>query len=282
VLFAGKGSSTQPAGQRNAVNYWSLYDNKVLRKFRGHTDQVTCISMCPADDTFLTGSMDRSVRLWTAGQAGCLAELKLPSAETVGSPLAAYDSTGLVFAVSACMAGGSAGHYLHLYDSRNYSAGAFAELKVLQSDLQTAIQSHVNVPPDRAKELSTGNWTTMKFNMSGNQILVGADHGMSLLLDGFEGTVQRVLLAGRQQQQQWSTAGNNNNTPVRPAACTFTPDDRTVLLGNDDGSIGCWSVDSGVQVKTLTGHPGPVTAVAANPKYAQIASAGKHVALWTW
>ena len=39
-----------------------MYDNKVLRKFRGHTDAITEISMSPADDMFLTSSKDRTVR----------------------------------------------------------------------------------------------------------------------------------------------------------------------------------------------------------------------------
>jgi hypothetical protein len=39
-------------------------------------------------------------------QAGCLAEMKLP-ANTVGDPHAIFDSTGLVFAVTAAMSGGA-------------------------------------------------------------------------------------------------------------------------------------------------------------------------------
>lgn len=253
-------------GQRNAVNYWSLYDNKILRKFRGHTDLVTSISMCPADDSFLTSSLDRTVRLWTAGQAGCLAELKLPE-ETEKSPMAVFDSTGLVFAVTAAMPGGS-GHYLHLYDARNSNGGAFAELKVSQLDLAMAIQSHVSVTPDRAKKLSQCDWTSMVFNLSGNQILIGAEKGMCILLDGFEGAVQRVLVGPESTE--------------RPAVSCCTPDDRTVLQGNDDGSISCWSVETGTITKTLKGHAGPVSCIAANPKYAQIASTCTQTALWTW
>jgi hypothetical protein len=44
-------------------------------------------------------------RLWNVQQAGCLAEMKLP-ANTVGDPHAIFDSTGMVFAVTAAMAGG--------------------------------------------------------------------------------------------------------------------------------------------------------------------------------
>lgn len=222
--------------------------------------------MSPADDSFLTSSLDRTVRLWTAGQAGCLAELKLPE-ETEKSPLVVFDSTGLVFAVTAAMSGGK-GQYLHLYDARNYAAGAFAELKVSQVDLEKAIQSHVSATPDRTKTLSEADWTSLQFNESGNQILVGAEKGMSVLLDGFEGTVQRVLVGSKPTE--------------RAAVCCFTPDDKTILQGNEDGSISCWSVDTGTVVKTLTGHPGPVSCIAANPKYAQIASSCTQTALWTW
>jgi COMPASS component SWD2 len=266
ILFAGKGSPTQSVGQRHAVNYWSLYDNKILRKFRGHTDKVTCISMCPSDDSFLTSSLDRTVRLWTAGVAGCVAEMKLPE-ETERDPLAVFDSTGLVFAVTAAMRG-RAGHYLHLYDARNYAAGAFAELKVSQPDLEAAIQSHLSVAPDRDKELSQVDWTSMEFNVSGNQILVGAHKGMCLLLDGFEGSIQRVLVPPLPSE--------------RPAVASYTPDDKTILQGNEDGSIACWDVNTGTIKTTLTGHPGPVTCVASNPKHAQIASTCSQAALWIW
>jgi WD40 repeat protein len=90
-----------------------------MRKFRGHTDQVTNISMSPADDTFLSSSKDRTVRLWTAQSAGCLAELPLPD-KTEKDPIAAFDSTGLVFAVTAPMKD-LQGHHLHLYDVRQFN-----------------------------------------------------------------------------------------------------------------------------------------------------------------
>lgn len=248
------------------MHYWSLHDNKILRKFRGHTDRVTCISMCPTDDNFLTSSVDRSVRLWTACQAGCLSELKLP-VETEKSPIAVYDSTGLVFAVSAAMVGG-AGHYIHLYDARNWGSGAFAELKISQLDLETAIQSHVSVAPDRAKELSMVDWTSMDFNVSGTQIMVGTEKGMCILLDGFEGAVQRIFVGPK--------------TTERAAVSCFTPDDATVLQGNDDGTVSCWSVETGAIEKTIPAHPGPISCIASNPKHVQFASACTQTALWAW
>lgn len=99
VLFTGTGRS------QNQVHYWSLYDNKILRKFRGHTDGITNLSMSPLEDLFLTASKDRTVRLWDAEQAGCLGKMDLPS-NAEGNPSVVFDSTGLVFAVMAQMTRG--------------------------------------------------------------------------------------------------------------------------------------------------------------------------------
>ena len=101
LIAGGKGA---PANQ-NAVHYWSLYDNKILRKFRGHSGVVTDISMCPSEDMFLTASKDRTARLWDVQQAGCVAQMTLPS-NTEGQPHCVFDSTGMVFAIMAGMTGG--------------------------------------------------------------------------------------------------------------------------------------------------------------------------------
>jgi len=202
-------------------------------------------------------------------QAGGIAELKLPadSCATNSAPLAAYDTTGLVFAISAAMADGT-GQYLHLYDARNYGAGAFAELKVAQADVENAIRAS-SAGASSSVDLSGGKWTSLQFNQSGSQMLVANDKGVSILLDGFEGTVQRVLI-GQQSQND------------RPAVATLTPDDKSVLMGNEDGSITCWNIETGVMMKRLEGHLGPVNCLAANPKYSQLASSCSQIGLWIW
>jgi WD40 repeat protein len=173
--------------------------------------------------------------------------------EAVGTPLAVFDSTGLVFGVTAAMANGQ-GHYIHLYDARNYSSGAFAEMKVDQASLNAVL------PPAKAQ----APWTNMTFNGSGNQILISGGQGLALTLDGFEGTVKRTFTE-------------------QSALCScFTPDDKYVLTGNEDGSISCWNVDSGILVKKLEGHPNPVTCVVASPKTTLLASCCTNTALWLW
>lgn len=244
--------------QRHTVNYWSLYDNKILRKFRGHADVVTNVALCPASDTFLTASRDRTVRLWNVGQAGCVAQLSAPSS---GSPLVAYDSTGLVFCIAA-KDDQQQQYFLHLYDARNYGGGAFAELKVTRANLMAAIEQQPGISPYGADSL----WKSVQFNKAGDRLLVAAERGMAFVLDGFEGTVLQVI----------------ETKSDADAVCCFATDDSTVLLGNDDGSISCWSVKTWTMEKKLAGHLGPVKYIASNPKYTQFASSCSQTALWTW
>jgi len=102
VLFS-PGSNNGPT--KNSVFYLSVHDNKILREFEGHHGVISSISMSPVDDSFLSSSADRTVRLWDAGKSGnSICELKLPQ-NVEGPPLASFDSTGLVFGVTAKMAG---------------------------------------------------------------------------------------------------------------------------------------------------------------------------------
>jgi WD40 repeat protein len=148
-----------------------------------------------------------------------------------------------------------------LYDARNFAGGAFSEMQVSTSDLHKAMTTQrVAIP---AKPVT---WNSIEFNLSGNRILIQADPGLAIVLDGYEGTVQRVFQSAKS----------------KATACCFTPDDQSVLMGTEAGDVDCWNVKSGTVVKTLEGHVGPVGAVACNPKYTQVATSCTNTCLWLW
>jgi WD40 repeat protein len=146
-----------------------------------------------------------------------------------------------------------------LYDARNYTGGAFSELQVSTQDMQTALQAN-NIP----LSASSLTWNSINFNVSGNRMLVEADPGLAIVLDGFEGTIQNIFSGGQ-----------------KSSAC-FTPDDNSLVLGTDSGTIQCLDLNSGSVVRTLEGHKGPISAIACNPKYAQLASSCTSTCLWIW
>ena len=55
----------------NVCRYMSLKENKYIRYFGGHDKKVVTLAMNPADDTFLSGSMDKTIRLWDLRSNHC-------------------------------------------------------------------------------------------------------------------------------------------------------------------------------------------------------------------
>ena len=60
VLFSPGMNDGVP--KNNNVHYLSVHDNKILREFEGHSGVINGISMSPVDDTFLSSSVDGTVR----------------------------------------------------------------------------------------------------------------------------------------------------------------------------------------------------------------------------
>ncbi|KAK1742491.1 WD40 domain-containing protein [Skeletonema marinoi] len=255
--------------KKNNVYYLSVHDNKILREFEGHQSVVTSISMSPVDDSFLSSSADGTVRLWNAGKSGnSLCELKLPQ-NVEGPPLAAFDSTGLVFGITAKMAGDE-GNHINLFDARNYSAGPFSEMQVKRQDIEAKLRASGSTP-ERAYALSRSEWTSIDFNKSGKQILIGTNGGVAHTVDGYEGSVMH----------SFQMEGGAGSTPLPMATC-FSSDDQAVICGNNDGTVSCYQADSGLLARKLRGHVDRVNCLAANPKYAQIASSCTNTIVWVW
>ncbi|KAM7509167.1 hypothetical protein LguiA_019620 [Lonicera macranthoides] len=97
-----------------SLRYLSMYDNRCLRYFKGHKERIVSLCMSPVNDSFMSGSLDHSVRIWDLRVNACQGILRLR-----GRPTVAYDQQGLVFAVA--MEGGA----IKLFDSRSYDKGPF-------------------------------------------------------------------------------------------------------------------------------------------------------------
>lgn len=95
----------------HAIRHHSLHDNKYLRYFQGHIARVTSLQMSPIDETFLSAAVDDSVRSWDLRAANAQSCLVIN-----GHPLAAYDPSGLVFALSF-----NESNKVLLYDMRRWA-----------------------------------------------------------------------------------------------------------------------------------------------------------------
>ncbi|XP_068171966.1 WD repeat-containing protein 82-like [Antennarius striatus] len=142
----------------DTIRYLSLTDNKYIRYFPGHTAKVIALSMSPVDDTFISGSLDKTIRIWDLRSENCQG-LTNP----LGKPVCSFDPEGLIFAA------GVESQAIKLYDLRAFDKGPFTSFEMMFNRVC--------------------DWTGLKFSNDGKLILISTNGGMIRILNAFNGSV---------------------------------------------------------------------------------------------
>jgi len=143
----------------DTIRYLSLHDNKYIRYFSGHTKTVVSLHMSPVDDSFISGSLDRTIRLWDLRSNDCQGLMHVS-----GRPVTSFDPEGLIFAA------GVDSEIIRLYDLRTFDRGPFATF---------------NLPTAETNVELTG----IKFSNDGKKFIVSTTAGTVHLLDAFQGNL---------------------------------------------------------------------------------------------
>eukprot|EP00039_Didymoeca_costata_P018222 m.332641 g.332641 ORF g.332641 m.332641 type:complete len:326 (-) comp16977_c0_seq1:47-1024(-) len=230
------------------IRYLSLHDNKYIRYYSAHKAQVTSISLSPVEDTFLSCSKDKTIRLWDIRVANCAGSM--PTSTPFSA--AAFDPQGRVFATGAdkCL--------IRLYDTRQYEQGPF---------LQPVLHAGVS-PQDQVLDI--------QFSGDGMSMLVLTSSGVVHLMDAYTGEVKHRLGENDGPGLPDSRIPSGGDVV---SAC-FSPCGQYLYGGTNEGRIQVWDVKHGVQVASLTGHMDAVNVVKFNTKYLMFASACKSLAMW--
>ncbi|KAH9856519.1 WD40-repeat-containing domain protein [Lenzites betulinus] len=261
----------------DTIRYHSLHDNKYLQYFKGHKGRVTSLEMSPVDDGFISGSLDKTVRLWDLRSPTCKGLLNLPA-----SPVVAYDASGLVFAV-----GVNQYSRILLYDQANFDKAPFMTIT-----LEDPTLSLVSFPP-RAIYM-----TSLAFSTDGKYLLVGCSGDAHYVMDAFDGHLL-AKLEGHTGLERRKLDIPPSIEPSRGCSgeeVSWTPDSKFIMSGSLDGKIYIWDVQNLPQVQkpvdpkahplrllplsSIEGHPGPSRCVKYNPRFAMLCSAGVELAFW--
>lgn len=229
--------------ENDTIRYLSLHDNKYLRYFIGHEKRVVTLNMSPADDQFISGSLDQTLRLWDLKSDKVIGKLGAS-----GSPIANYDPEGLIFAV------GVNSECIRLYDARLYEKGPFNTIKINRT----------------STDLS---WKSLKFSPNGKQILITSDYEELYVLDAFSGLPLHKLTIGPKL----------NTPIEHPCEASYTPDSQYILCGSLDGCVHVWSASKGVKITILRPDKNSMESVGCvmfNPKYMLMATASAKVSFW--
>lgn len=137
------------------IRHLDLKHNSYIRYFPGHTKKVVSLSVSPDRQSFLSSSLDKTLRLWDV-RSYCRGVMGVN-----GPPIAAFDPTGSVFAAainSEC---------IKLYDQKMFEKGPFASFKQFE---------------ERGYE-----WTGLKFSPDGKTIMICTNNSKIRLFDAFNG-----------------------------------------------------------------------------------------------
>ncbi|KAM6927223.1 WD repeat-containing protein 82-like [Xenentodon cancila] len=141
----------------DTIRYLSLTENQYIRYFIGHTARVTAISISPVDNTFISSSLDKTIRIWD------LRSRDFQVLTNLGKPICSFDPDGLIFAA------GVESQAIELYDLRAFDKGPFTYFKTRFSRVC--------------------DWTGLKFSNDGKQILICTNGGAIRILNAFSGDV---------------------------------------------------------------------------------------------
>lgn len=261
--------TTRPEDQ---IRYLATHDNSFIRYFEGHEKSVSCLTMHPGADRFISCGQDNTVRLWNINTKQWVGMLELND-----PTLAAYDPSGKIFAV-ACPSSGS----VLLYDCRNFDKAPFQIIDVLDAGVDVD-QTHV-----------MKGWTKLEFSNDGKHILVGTKGNGHFLLDAFSGQMKAYLrkpdggtrrLAAGEQPAINGAPKNDPESSESSGDCAFTVDGRFVLSGSKKNVL-VWDTQR---------HPGEdkildpthvledkreAAVLAFNPRYNFFATADQEVLFW--
>lgn len=265
----------------DTIRYHSLHDNKYLQYFRGHKGRVISLEVSPIDDGFMSGSLDKTVRLWDLRQPTCRGLLAVPE-----PPVVAYDSGGMVFAV-----GINRFSRILLYDQANFDKAPFLTITLEDPSL-----SMISFPPRPIY------MTSLSFSSNGKFLLVGCSGNAHYIVDSFDG----VVLAKLEGHVGLERRSMNHAPDLLPSKgisgeeVSWTPDGKFVLSGSLDGKVLVWSVASLADMNTqaLLNDPnhspvkflplhkmdadpsGPTRCLRFNQRLGMFATAGSSLAFW--
>lgn len=261
----------------DAIRYLATHDNSFIRYFEGHEGDVTCLTVHPGNDTFISCSQDNTVRLWDTQVRYFQGQLNLKS-----PTLAAYDPAGMVFAV-ACPSAGT----ILLYDLRNYDKAPFTTIDIVEQGRRTDPQYLVK------------GWTKLEFSNDGKSLLLGTKGSGHLLLDAFEGTMKaylhkpqagtKRLAPGETDPAGTANGGTDTASPKlldSSGDCCFAPDGRFVLSGSSKKGVLVWDTrNAGNEGKVMEPtwtlpDKREAAVIAFNPRFNFFASADQELVFW--
>ena len=258
------------------VGLWNSYHQATfpLLGFGGHTDRVRAVTIAPDGQTMLSGSHDKTLKLW---------DLAIGRERRTFAGHAREVSCVSISSDSRTALSGSWDKTLKLWD---LASGKVLRTYVGHSNDVTSVA----ITPDGRRALSGSSDHTMKLwdlasakalrTFSGHlgsvtSVAIASD-GLTALSGGDDNTLRLWDLASGNELRTF--IGHTGSV----TCVAIAPDSHTALSGSYDQTLKRWDVATGRELRTFLGHSAWVTGVAISPdgRTAVSGSGDKTLKLW--
>ncbi|MCE9534160.1 MAG: WD40 repeat domain-containing protein [Planctomycetes bacterium] len=250
VAWSADGKLIASAGG-NDIHIWTADDGKLVHTLKGHTAAVNSVSIREDSKALVSGSDDRSIRVWDLDKGK---ELSIVNQGQIVAVIyfVTYSSNGKLIA----------------------SVNGDGQLHVWKPDMPPPQQKLVlgsNAHPGGSYQVAFSTDMKMIFTCGGDKM--ARQHG------GTDPEGQTIAGTGV-RQKNFDVAGGGHSETVTSLA--ISPDGKTFVTGSRDRSIRVWDLNTTKVIRTLQGHTDEVTSLAFTKDGTQLASASKDQNIRVW
>ena len=282
----------------------------------GHEDKVNVVAYSPDGTQILTGSSDRTLRLWNSqgesvgqplqghtdavtaaayspdgqliasGSEDKTMRLWNSSGNPIGSPIVGHEDTVTAIAFSPdgqLIASSSDDGTIRLWDTQGNPIG---KPFVGHEDGITAIAFH---PNGRLIASASKDRTVRVWDLQGNQVIPPwRKHRDLVNTVAFSPDGQIIASGGDDEQiRLWDLQGNEVSAPFVGHvgiiwSLAFSQDGETIVSASSDRTIRFWDLQGNEIEPPLRGHLGLINSVAINPDLSQVVSSSNDNTVRLW
>ena len=252
-----------------------------LGELRGHTKLVTCVAYSPDGKRIVTGSDDKTLRVWDALTGREIMTLK---GHTFAMGCVAYSPDGKRI-VSGSYRIGSNEKTLRVWDAQTGREILALKGHPVKGDVMESVKC-VAYSPDSKYIVSGGRDKTLRLwdAQTGREVLALEGHTDQVTCVAYSPNGKRIVSGS------YNIAGSNDKTVRVWDARTgrevlalkghtdgvkcvaYSPDSKHIVSGSRDETLRVWDAQTGRGILAFKGHPGGVDCVAYSPDGKRIVS----------
>jgi len=253
--------------------YWDRQARSAVT-LKGHAGAVHSVAFSPDGKRIVSGSGDRTVKVWDAGTGQEIRSLTGHAGDVHGVAISA-DGRRIV--------SGSGDRTVKVWDAESGQA-----LRTLKGHAAVVFRVAISLDGKRIVSGSGDRAVKVWDAESGQEIRTLTGHAelvwsVAISADGkriVSGSQDKTVKVWDAESGQEIRSLADHTAEVRSVA--FSPDGKRIVSGSQDKTVKVWDAETGQELRTLTGHTDSVLCVAISPDGKRIVSGAGDRTLKVW